>query len=179
MLTINNWEKNELMTDSLVDSLYNLLTLRDNLEKKGLNLRYTATTDLQFKHLEEEWLSLKKYIVRGYRIKYTFDQDFVNYIEQDIRIGDEIYKPKLLSTEEDFKVEGHIMKNCMGQQFNHGKKVSIYISLRKGKKWINVQYKNGEMTMHMVRQIHQSLMSLKLLWTPSQKDSKNKKMFLG
>ena len=34
----------------------------------------------------------------------------------------------------------------MGQQFNHGA-VSIYISLRKGKKWINVQYKNGEMTM--------------------------------
>lgn len=146
LLTISNWEKQDLIPDSFVNSVYNLLQLRTSLEKKGLNLRYTATDDLSFKQLEEDWLSLKKYISRGYRVKYTFNKQFVDYIEQEIKIGDEVYKPKLLSTEEEFKVEGHIMKNCMGQQFNHGA-VSIYVSLRKGKKWINVQYKNGKLQM--------------------------------
>ena len=138
--------KQNMMTDSFVDSLYNLLSLRQSLEKKGIDLRYTATNDLQFRELEERWLSVKKYISRGYRVRYVFKKDFIKYIEQDILIGDEVYKPKILSTEEEFKVEGHIMKNCMGQQFNHGA-VSVYVSLRKGKKWINVQYKSGDMTM--------------------------------
>mgnify|MGYP001166221826 FL=1 len=146
MMTIINWEKENMMTDSFVDSLYNLLSLRQSLEKKGIDLRYTATNDLQFRELEERWLSVKKYISRGYRVRYVFKKDFIKYIEQDILIGDEVYKPKILSTEEEFKVEGHIMKNCMGQQFNHGA-VSVYVSLRKGKKWINVQYKSGDMTM--------------------------------
>ena len=34
----------------------------------------------------------------------------------------------------------------MGNQFNHGV-ASIFISLRKGKKWVDVQYRKGEKTM--------------------------------
>jgi hypothetical protein len=89
---------------------------------------------------------LKKYFSRGYKIRYTFPEEFLEYIEKDIQIGDVRYTPKVLSSEEDFKVEGHIMKNCMGGQFNHGS-IFIFISLRKGKKWVDVRFNKGEQTM--------------------------------
>ena len=144
--TMVNWERDGLNVDSLVHSLYTLLDLRDKLEKTGIDLKYTATNDEEFKRLEENWKGLKKYFSRGYKIRYTFPEEFLEYIEKDIQIGDVRYTPKVLSSEEDFKVEGHIMKNCMGGQFNHGS-IFIFISLRKGKKWVDVRFNKGEQTM--------------------------------
>lgn len=144
--TMVNWERDGLNVDSLVHSLYTLLNLRDKLEKTGIDLKYTATNDEEFKRLEENWKGLKKYFSRGYKIRYTFPEEFLEYIEKDIQIGDVRYTPKVLSSEEDFKVEGHIMKNCMGGQFNHGS-IFIFISLRKGKKWVDVRFNKGEQTM--------------------------------
>lgn len=150
---IQNWEHEGLRTGSnlsmdgsLISSLYNLLELRDKVEKKGIELRFTPTNDSEIDHLYEEWESLRKYFQKGYRIRYDFPEEFIQYIEQPIKIGDVEYLPTILKTEEEFKIEGHIMKNCMGAQFPHGV-ASIYISLRNGKKWVDVQYRKGEKTM--------------------------------
>jgi hypothetical protein len=53
-----------------------------------------------------------------------------------------IFKPKLLLTEDDFRAEGFSMKNCMSKQFINGI-FSIFISLQKGRKKINLQYRKG------------------------------------
>lgn len=146
---ISNWESHSLRgtnisnDGSLVKCIHNTLELRDKIEKKGIELKFTAKSDDELDTLYEEWMGLKKYITRGYRLRYAFPKEFVNTIEREIRIGDVIYQPILLKREEDFKIEGHIMKNCMGNQFSHGA-ISIYISLRKGKRWVDVQYRNGE-----------------------------------
>lgn len=144
--TMINWESDGLIVDSLIHSVYSLLDLRVKLEKTGIDLKYTATNDEEFKRLEENWKGLKKYFSRGYKVRYTYPKEFLEYIETEIKIGDVTYQPKVLCSEEDFKVEGHIMKNCMGGQFNHGS-IFMFISLRKGKKWVDVRYNKGEQTM--------------------------------
>ena len=150
---INQWEEDGLRTNtdlsmdgSLVTSLYNLFELRNKIEKKGIELKFTATTDNELDELFSEWESLRKYLQKGYKLRYSFPEDFIEYVERPIYIGDVKYEPTILKEEEQFKVEGHIMKNCMGNQFNHGI-ASIFISLRKGKKWVDVQYRKGEKTM--------------------------------
>lgn len=150
---IQRWEEEglRLNTDltsdgTLIMSLYRLFELRGKIEKRGIELKFTATNDSELDTLFEEWESLRKYIQKGYRIRYLFPEDFVEYVEQPIRLGDVIYQPKVLSKEEEFKIEGHIMKNCMGNQFTHGI-ASIFVSLRKGKRWVDVQYRKGKKTM--------------------------------
>ena len=150
---IRNWEGeglrvgNRISIDgSLISSLYNLLDLREKIEKKGIDLKFTATSDSEIDQLFEEWDGLRKYLQKGYRIRYSFPQEFVEYLQQPIYIGDVAYEPILLRTEEEFKIEGHIMKNCMANQFTHGI-AAIYVSLRNGKKWVDVQYRKGEKTM--------------------------------
>ena len=123
---IQRWEEEglRLNTDltsdgTLIMSLYRLFELRGKIEKRGIELKFTATNDSELDTLFEEWESLRKYV---------------------------IYQPKVLSKEEEFKIEGHIMKNCMGNQFTHGI-ASIFVSLRKGKRWVDVQYRKGKKTM--------------------------------
>jgi hypothetical protein len=70
--------------------------------------------------------------------------EFIKYIEQDIEIDGEIYKPKLILTEEDFRIEGFTMKNCMSKQFSHGA-IYIYVSLQHKRKRINLQYRKGKL----------------------------------
>ena len=150
---IKRWEEEglRLNTDltsdgTLIMSLYRLFELRNKIEKRGIELKFTATKDSELDTLFEKWESLRKYLQKGYRVRYLFPEDFVKYVEQPIKVGDVIYQPKVLSKEEEFKVEGHIMKNCMGNQFAHGI-ASIFISLRKGKRWVDVQYRKGKKTM--------------------------------
>lgn len=150
---IQNWEEeglrvgsNMTFDGSLVSGLYNLFELREKIEKKGIELKFTATCDNEIDVLFEEWSSLKNYIQKGYRVRYSFPEDFLEIVQQPIYIGDVLYEPVVLKTEEEFKIEGHIMKNCMGNQFPHGV-AAIYISLRKGKKWIDAQYRKGENVM--------------------------------
>ena len=150
---IQNWEEEGLRTNteismdgSVITSIYNLLELRNKVEDKGIELKFTATSDSELDIIYEEWISLKKYLIKGYRVRYNFPTDFVDYIEKPIVIGNVVYTPLILKTEESFKIEGHIMKNCMGGQFDHGS-ISIYVSLRKGKKWVDVQFRSGDRTM--------------------------------
>jgi len=146
---INRWENEGLRIRSslsndgtLIRSLYTLFDLREKIEKKGIELKFTATNDNEIDSIYEEWTGLKRYLTRGYKLRYEFPENFVDIIEKDILIGDVTYKPTILKGEEEFKIEGHIMKNCMAGQFNHGS-ISIFISLRKGKRWVDVQYSKG------------------------------------
>lgn len=132
--------------DSLLLSVYHLLELRNKLEDKGVDLKFDSKTSEELESLREEWESLKKYFSRGFKLRYVFPEEFIQFIESDIQIGNVTYQPIILKTEEEFKVEGHIMKNCMANQFSHGV-ISIYVSLRKGKKWVDVQYRKGEKKM--------------------------------
>lgn len=150
---IQSWEEGGLRTNtdmasngSLVTSLHTVLELRDKIENRGIDLKFQAKHESDFDRTFEEWRGLKKYLTVGYKIRYSFPDEFIKTIEQPIRIGDVIFKPVILKLEEDFKIEGHLMKNCMGGQFSHGS-IAVFISLRKDKKWIDVQYARGEKIM--------------------------------
>jgi len=55
-----------------------------------------------------------------------------------------VYKPKLILSEEDFRLEGFTMKNCMSKQFSHGA-IYIYVSLQHKRKKVNLQYRKGRL----------------------------------
>mgnify|MGYP003334428291 CR=1 FL=1 len=53
--------------------------------------------------------------------------------------------PKILKNENDFRIEGYTMRNCMAKQFTNGI-IHLYISLQCGNSKINIQYnKKGEL----------------------------------
>lgn len=141
---INNWERKTLRSDSLLYNLNKILTIREHLETKGLNLKFNAKNDIEFENLLETWSGIKEYLSRGYKIKYVFPDDFIKEIEEPIIVDDDIFLPKILTTEEDFRVEAYIMKNCLSRQFSYGS-FYIYISLKNvnKRKRINVQYRKG------------------------------------
>jgi len=55
-----------------------------------------------------------------------------------------VFKPKILLTEDDFRIEGFNMKNCMSKQFAHGV-VYIFASMQHKRKRINLQYRKGNL----------------------------------
>ena len=71
-------------------------------------------------------------------------EEFIKEIQEDIVIGEETFKPKILLTEDDFRIEGFNMKNCMSKQFAHGV-VYIFTSLQHKRKRINLQYRKGNL----------------------------------
>ena len=141
---INKWEKETLKSDSLIYSVNKLLSIRDLLEKKGMDLKFKAKNDSDFDNTLEIWSGYKFHFAKGYRNRYTIDESFKKMIEEEININGKIYKPKLLLTEEEFRLEGYSMKNCMGKQFPHGV-IYLYVSLQLEKKKINLQYKKGRL----------------------------------
>jgi hypothetical protein len=141
---IKKWETDTLKTDSLIYSVNKLLSIRDLLENKGLDLKFKAKNDNDFDNLMEIWSGIKWHFARGYKVRYTIPKDFVNMVEQDIVIDNQIFKPKILLTEEEFRVEGYMMKNCMSKQFPHGV-IYIYVALQSGRKRINLQYRKGNL----------------------------------
>ena len=141
---INNWEIDSIRVDSLIYTLNKLFSIRELLEKRGVNLKFKAKNDNEFENLMETWSGLKLHFARGYRVRYIMPIDFINEIEQDIVIGNDIFKPKILLTEDDFRVEGYNMKNCMSKQFPHGA-IYIFVSLQHKRKKINLQYRKGNL----------------------------------
>ena len=141
---INNWEIDSIRVDSLIYTLNKLFSIRELLEKRGVNLKFKAKNDNEFENLMETWSGLKLHFARGYRVRYIMPVDFINEIEQDIVIGDNVFKPKILLTEDDFRVEGYSMKNCMSKQFPHGA-IYIFVSLQHKRKKINLQYRKGNL----------------------------------
>lgn len=142
---INNWERNTLRSDSLIYNINKLLTIREQLELKGLDLKFKAKNDHEFENTLETWSGIKQHFARGFKLKYVFPEEFINFVEQPIEIDGETYEPKILMTEEEFRLEGFTMKNCMSKQFPHGM-FYIFISLSNKRKRINLQYRKGYLT---------------------------------
>jgi hypothetical protein len=141
---INKWETETLKSDSFVYSINRLLSIREVLKERGVDLSFKAKNDHDFENIMEQWSSIKLHFARGYKVKYVMPNDFIETIEQEININGEIYIPKLILSEEDFRLEGFTMKNCMGKQFSHGA-IYIYVSLQHKRKRINLQYRKGKL----------------------------------
>jgi hypothetical protein len=141
----NNLDQNVAKYNSIINDINKLLSIRDFLDKKDYLLKFNAKNDDEFEYLFGIWGTFKQNINRGYKLKYTFSDEFIEKIEEDIVLDDKVFKPKILITEEDFIVEGFKMKNCMGKQFSQGT-FYIYISLCSKNKCVNLQFKRGELT---------------------------------
>jgi hypothetical protein len=139
---INKWENDSLKTDSLVYLVNKLLSIRELLEVRGVDLKFKAKNDSEFDNLLEMWSGIKFHFARGYKVRYDLPKEFLDEIEEDILIDGELFKPKVLVTEEDFRIEGFNMKNCMSKQFLHGS-IYIYVGLQCKRKRINLQYRKG------------------------------------
>lgn len=140
----NKWEKETLKSDSLIYNLYKIFSLRKLIEDRGVELKFKAKNDHEFESTMENWLGIKLHFARGFKVKYDFTSEFIKEIEDKIVIGDKTFDPKILISEEDFRVEGFLMKNCMSKQFPNGA-LYIYISLTNNKKRINLQYRKGNL----------------------------------
>ena len=141
---INDWEIDTIKTDSLIYTLNKLFSIRDLLEQRGVNLKFKAKNDVEFDNIMETWSGLKLHFARGYKVRYLIPEDFVKEMEEDIVIDELLFKPKLLLTEDDFRIEGFNMKNCMSKQFAHGV-VYIFASIQHKRKRINLQYRKGNL----------------------------------
>jgi hypothetical protein len=141
---IKDWEVDTIKTDSLIYILNKLFSIRDLLEQRGLNLKFKAKNDSEFDNLMETWSGLKLHFARGYKVRYLLPEDFVKEMEEDIFIEGEVFKPKILLTEDDFRIEGYNMKNCMSKQFAHGA-IYLFVSLQHKRKRINLQYRKGNL----------------------------------
>ena len=141
---INNWETETLKSDTLIYSLNKLFTIRDLLELRKIDLKFKAKNDTEFENHMDTWMGIKLHFARGYKLRYSINKEVVDDIEKDIVINGETYKPNILLTEEDYRVEGYSMKNCMAKQFPHGS-IYIFVSLHHGRKKINLQYRKGNL----------------------------------
>jgi len=140
------WEESRIYSDSLLSAINKLLTLRVELENLGYKLKFNAKTDVEYDNLLLTWLSYKAHQKRGFKYRYVIDQELKNDIETPFVIEDSTYTPKILLSEDDFMIEGMIMKNCMGKQFIHGS-IYLYIALVvNNKKRVNLQYRKGQLT---------------------------------
>lgn len=144
VILVNRWSKESPRHNHMVYNLNKLFSIRETLEQRGIELKFKAKEESEFENLSEMWMGIKLYFRRGYELRYGFPEDFVNMIESNIDINGEIYKPKILLTEEDFRLEGYDMKNCMSKQFNNGN-LYIYVSLKHKRKRINLQYRKGNL----------------------------------
>jgi len=141
---INNWSKGEINLDPLFYSIEKLLMLRSDLEKYGLDIKLTPKNDAQFNNTFDRLTNLKQYYKRGYKLKYSYPDEFVKDIETEIKINDLVFNVKILTTEEEFIQEGFKMKNCMSKQFSNGL-LYVYLTATHNKKTINLQYRKGEL----------------------------------
>lgn len=141
----NNWELNGLQTDSLVFSINELLSIRESLSNKNLDLKFKAKDDSSFEMLLKQWEGYKNHFKKGYRVRYALPEDFVTHIQEDIVVDGETFNVTILKTEDEFALEGYTMKNCMGKQFTNGL-LYVYIAMTHKRKRINLQYRKGCLT---------------------------------
>lgn len=141
---INDWNTDSIRIDNFIDQVNKLLTMRELLKQKGVDLKFNAKTSNEFDLLFETWMGIKLHLSRGFKVKYIFDDEFIKSIEEDIIIENELYKPRILLSEDDFRIEGYMMKNCLSKQFIHAS-LYIYVSLIHNRKRINLQYRKGSM----------------------------------
>jgi hypothetical protein len=138
----NNWEANGLQNDSIVFSINELLSIREWLSGKKLDLKFKAKDDSSFEMLLKQWEGYKNHFKKGYRIRYSLPEDFISHIQEDIIVDGETFNVTILKTEDEFTLEGYTMKNCMSKQFTNGL-LYVYIAMTHKRKRINLQYRKG------------------------------------
>jgi hypothetical protein len=141
---INDLKNNSSITTNILQLIHKFLSNREDIEKMGINIKIKYNGIEGFYKTFDDINGIIKHKKRGYRLKYVFPNDFINFIQEPFTIDGITYNPRILMTEEDFIIEGHLMKNCMSTHFSHGI-IFIYISLRSEKGNINLQYKKGQL----------------------------------
>lgn len=139
-----NWESNYLQINPFIEQVHHLLDMRNFLEKKGYKLKFNVKNDIEFLQKYNEWYSLKTHFTRGYKLMIDYSEDLINEVEKDIIINNITYKVILLKSEDDFRLEGHRMKNCMGDQFISALNSTFFTVIGNGKRY-HIQFKDGEM----------------------------------
>lgn len=145
---INDWQSSSIFRDNLIEIINRLLIIREFLEKKGIELKFNAKDSDSIELLLNKFQNIRNHFNKGYKIRYSFPEEFLSDVESDILIGNKIYKVRVLKTEEDFFTEGFMMKNCIGKQFSKGV-VYIYISMKHNRTKINLEYKKGNLIMSL------------------------------
>jgi hypothetical protein len=144
---LNNWEKTILQEDTFIELINKMLSTRDFLESKNLKLKFDAKDDESFEVLLNTWENMKNHFKKGYRVRYSLPDSFIQEIEEPITVNNKVFKPSIIRTEEDFIIEGYLMKNCMSKQFQNGA-IFVYVSMTHEKTRINLQYKKGILGQH-------------------------------
>ncbi len=146
---IKNWgeiSSHEIQRCDLLETINKVLTLREFLETKNIVSKFNAKDLISLELLLNDLDNIKNHFKKGYKVRYSFDENFLNEIESDIVVGDKTFKVRILKAEEDFIKEGYTMKNCLSKQFHKGV-VYIYLSMKHNRTNINLEYKKGNLIM--------------------------------
>jgi len=141
---INDWQSSSIFRDNFIKIINRLLIIREFLKSKGIELKFNVRDSDSTELLLNKYENIINHFKKGYKIRFTFPEEFQKDVESDIFIGDKVYKVRILKTEEDFFTEGFLMKNCIGKQFSRGV-VYIYISMKNNRTKINLEYKKGNL----------------------------------
>lgn len=141
---INEYTSKENPIEYIIGMIYFFMCNKEDVKKMGIDLNFKFNNIDTFYKIYDQINGIVKHKKRGYRIRYNLPTDFVKMVENPIIFDGHVFTPKILLTEEDFIVEGHLMKNCMSTQFSHGI-IFIYISLQSELGTIDLQYKKGKL----------------------------------
>lgn len=133
--------------DGILNTIFDLYTLKGFLKENGLEVKLKSNSSHQLITLKDTWDLHKKHFKLGYKLRYSIPQEMVDDIQTDIVIDGDVFKPTIILSEDQFKLEGMIMKNCMAKQFNVGL-LYIHIAMSLNKKRINLQYRRGMLNQH-------------------------------
>lgn len=142
--TFNNWDETNMFVEGKLKSVHELFFIREKIEECGIELKFKSKNTNDFGDLIQKYRLDYKYIKTGYKMRYAIPDHIINELEQPIICGDKVYSPKVVNTEDQFRIEGHLMKNCMSTQFNLGT-FYLYISISQGKKRVNTQFRKGSL----------------------------------
>lgn len=131
-----------IFNDNILITIQKLFMLKKFLAENGLNLKIKARTATDLNSLYEQWELHKKHIKLGYKTAYHVPEDMAAEIQEPIEYSGLTFKPMMILSEDQFKVEGLLMKNCMAKQFPMGQ-LYYHVAISCGKKRINVQYRKG------------------------------------
>ena len=133
-----------ISSDGILNTIQDLFILKKFLKEQGLSVKIKSTNCHQLISLKDSWELHKKHFKLGYKLKYNLPLEMIQDLEEPIEIEGKIFKPCLILSEDQFKIEGMIMKNCMAKQFNVGS-LYIHASIALNSKRINIQYRKGHL----------------------------------
>ncbi len=143
--SLKKYSEVEVITsDGILNTIQDLFMLKEFLKKENLIVKIKANSCHHLISLKDTWELHKKHFKLGYKLKYSLPEEMIEDLEEPIKIGDKLFKPTLILTEDQFKIEGMIMKNCMAKQFSVGS-LYIHASVSVGSKRVNIQYRKGHL----------------------------------